>query len=365
MKNMKKSEKTEISKVTKIAKTALPGLAAVIIIAAGIICFMFRHELKTLSTLKEKRAGVYIMTYDGDYGFDEFLETGADSDADIEAFVTKRLLKGLPIALNVSDAGCTAFVSQNEEGDIIYARNFDFVYAPFLQVYTDPDNGYASVSTVNLSFAGYGKDNLPSSGISINNFLALAAPFLPFDGMNEKGVCIALLAVPEVQMTADPDKITLNTTTAIRLVLDKAASTDEAVELLKKYNIYFSGDITCHFLIADAAGKSIIVEYYDGGLQVVESDTDYQIASNFVAYNGLNIGEGYTEFDRYNAVEEVLRNHHVVTLEECENLLNAIGVYDGETDKLQWSVVYNLTDKTGRIWPHRDISEAWDFTILQ
>ena len=98
MKNMKKSEKTEISKVTKIAKTALPGLAAVIIIAAGIICFMFRHELKTLSTLKEKRAGVYIMTYDGDYGFDEFLETGADSDADIEAFVTKRLLKGLPIA---------------------------------------------------------------------------------------------------------------------------------------------------------------------------------------------------------------------------------------------------------------------------
>lgn len=365
MQIMKRTNKTEILKRSKVTKIVLLGLAAVIIILAGIMCFMFRHELKTLSTLKEKSAGAYIMTYDGDYGFDEFLETGADSDADIEAFVTKRLLKGLPIALNVSDAGCTAFVSQNEEGDIIYARNFDFVYAPFLQVYTDPDNGYASVSTVNLSFAGYGKDNLPSRGISINNFLALAAPYLPFDGMNEKGVCIALLAVPEVQMTDDPDKVTLNTTTAIRLVLDKAASAGEAVELLRKYNIYFSGDITCHFLIADATGKSVIVEYYDGGLQVVESDTDYQIASNFVAYNGLNIGEGYTEFDRYNAVEEVLRNNHVVTLEECEDLLNAIGVYDGEADKLQWSVVYNLTDKTGRIWPHRNSSEAWDFGIVK
>lgn len=329
----------------------------------GILCFMFRHELKTLSTLKEKGVGVYTMTYDGDYGFDAFLEIGASSDADIEAFVTKRLLKGLPIELNVSDAGCTAFVSRNEEGDIIYARNFDFLYAPFLQVYTNPDNGYVSVSTVNLSFAGYGEGNLPSSGISFQNFLTLAAPFLPFDGMNEKGVCIALLAVPEVWMIDDPDKITLNTTTAIRLVLDKAATIDEAVELLRKYNIYFSGDVTCHFLIADATGKSVIVEYYDNELQVVESDTDYQIASNFIAYHGLNIGEGYTEFDRYDAVEKVLQNNNTVTMEDCEKLLNTVGIYDGETDKLQWSVVYNLTDKTGRIWPYRDTGEAWDFTI--
>jgi len=347
----------------KKTKRILLGIAVVIIAFVGILCFMFRHELKTLSTLKEKGVGVYTMTYDGDYGFDAFLEIGASSDADIEAFVTKRLLKGLPIELNVSDAGCTAFVSRNEEGDIIYARNFDFLYAPFLQIYTNPDNGYASVSTVNLTFAGYGEDNLPSSGISFQNFLTLAAPFLPFDGMNEKGVCIALLAVPEVQMIYDFDKITLNTTTAIRLVLDKAASVDEAVELLRNYNIYFSGDVTCHFLIADATGKSVIVEYYDNGLQVVESDTDYQIASNFIAYHGLNIGEGYTEFDRYDAVEKALQNNNTVTLEDCEKLLNTIGIYDGETDKLQWSVVYNLTDKTGRIWPYRDTGEAWDFMI--
>lgn len=347
----------------KKTKRILLRIAVVIMAFVGILCFMFRHELKTLSTLKEKGVGVYTMTYDRDYGFDAFLEIGASSDADIEAFVTKRLLKGLPIELNVSDAGCTAFVSRNEEGDIIYARNFDFLYAPFLQVYTNPDNGYVSVSTVNLSFAGYGEGNLPSSGISFQNFLTLAAPFLPFDGMNEKGVCIALLAVPEVWMIDDPDKITLNTTTAIRLVLDKAATIDEAVELLRKYNIYFSGDVTCHFLIADATGKSVIVEYYDNGLQVVESDTDYQIASNFIAYHGLNIGEGYTEFDRYDAVEKVLQNNNTVTVEDCEKLLNTVGIYDGETDKLQWSVVYNLTDKTGRIWPYRDTGEAWDFTI--
>ncbi len=350
----------------KIVRNVISVVAAILIAAVMIAGLLFRHELKTLSSLKEYKPGVYTMTYDGDYGFDTFLKYGATSDKDIEKFVTKRLLKGISIKINVTDAGCTAFVSTNENGEIIFGRNFDFEYAPFMQIYTNPDNGYASISTVNLSFAGYSKDNLPTSGIGINNFLTLGAPFLPFDGMNEKGVCMALLAVPEAQMTNDPNKITLNTTTAIRLVLDKAASVDEAIELLKQYNIYFSGNVECHFLIADATGKSVIVEYYDGGLQVVKSDKDYQIASNFIAYNGVNIGEGFTEFERYDVVEKVLtENNNMVSMDACESLLNEIGVeYEG-VDKLQWSVVYNLTEKSGRIGPHRNGDDAWNFEIEQ
>ena len=349
-----------------IIKRIVFGLISIVLVLILVLLFLFRHELRTLYTLKEKSPGVYTMTYDGDYGFDEFLKTGAKSDKDIEAFVTKRLLKGLPIKINVTDAGCTAFVTRNETGDIIFARNFDFEYAPILQVHTDPDDGYASVSTVNLSFAGYDRDNLPTSGIGFNNFLTLAAPFLPFDGMNEKGVCMALLAVPEVQKKDDPDKVTLNTTTAIRLVLDKAASVDEAVALLKQYNIYFSGDVNCHFLIADETGKSVIVEYYDGGLQEVTTDTDYQIASNFIAYHGVNIGEGYTEFERYDAVEKALLEHkNSMTMPQYEDLLNTIGVRNGDVDKLQWSVVYNLTRDCGRIWPYRKSELAWNFDVKE
>ena len=348
-----------MKKAIKIIIIAILSLA---LVAVVVLLIMFRHELKTLTTLTEKSKGVYTMTYDGDYGFDDFLKVGAKSDADIEKFVTARLLKGLPISINVTGAGCTAFVSRNENGDVIFARNFDFTYAPFVQVHTKPDNGYASVSTVNLSFAGYNADNLPSSGIGFNNFLTLAAPFLPFDGMNEKGVCMALLAVPEVLMTDDPDKVTLNTTTAIRLVLDKAASVDEAVSLLRQYNIYFSGGVDCHFLIADASGKSVIVEYYDNDLQVVEPDCGYQIASNFIAYNGVNIGEGYSEFERYDAVENAIRSSdNEMTMDKCAELLNEIGVYYEGTDKLQWSVIYDLTAGTGKIWPHRDLTKAWEF----
>ena len=337
-------------------------ITLLVLFIAGI--FLFWNELRTLSTLRKlDDYGMYQMTYYGDYGFDEFLKSGATGDADIEAFVTKRLLKGLPLDLGVTGDGCTAFVTRNEEGNVLFGRNFDFLYAPSMQIYTTPQNGYASVSTVNLAFAGYSEDYLPS-GLSFDSFLTLAAPFLPFDGMNEKGVAIALLAVPEAAPAYDADKITLNTTTAIRLVLDKAATVEEAIELLRQYNIYFSGDISCHYLIADASGHSVIVEYYDNDLQVVETERPYQIASNFIAYNDLNIGEGFTEFERYNQVQNVLEiNNGVIDKDVAIHLLAEVGVMDGDTDKLQWSVLYNLTTGNGQIFAHRNLDNIIAFHL--
>lgn len=344
--------------------TLLLVIAAVLLLLFIASLSLFRNELRSLTSLKKiDDYGMYQMTFYGDYGFDEFLKTGASADSDIEAFVTKRLLKGLPIDLGIVGDGCTAFAVKNENGDILFGRNFDFEYSPSLQVYTAPEHGYASVSTVNLTFAGYSREHLPD-GTLFDRFLTLAAPFLPFDGINEKGLAIALLAVPEAQAPYDPDKITLNTTTAIRLVLDKAADVDEAVELLRQYNIYFSGDITCHYLIADASGRSVIVEYYDQELQVVETDSEYQIASNFIAFDGLSIGEGYTEFERYDRVQSVIEeNGCVLDAGSAIALLADVGISDGVTDMLQWSVLYNLTTGDGEIFAHRKTDNVIAFHL--
>lgn len=337
-------------------------LACFFIVGVFTAGALFFNELRSLTSLKKvDDYPMYTMTYYGDYGFDEFLEIGAEKDSDIEEFVTARLLKGLPIDLGVTGDGCTAFVTHNDADEIIFGRNFDFDYTPSLQVLTTPDDGYASISTVNLTFAGYSKDNLPEG---FNSFLALAAPYLPFDGVNEKGVAMALLAVPEVQIDDDENKVTLNTTTAIRLVLDKAATVDEAVELLRNYNIYFSADVNCHYLIADAAGRSVIVEYWDGKLQTVEPEDDYQVASNFVAYNSLNIGEGFTEFDRYDKVVQCIEaNDGKLNEQQAIDLLQEIGIYDGDTDKLQWSVVYNLTTLEGKVFAHRHTENIQSFML--
>jgi len=358
---MIRQENREKNKIIKYVGRVLLSIIVMLLI---LILILFWNEIHSLLSLKQvDEYGMYQMTYYGDYGFDEFLQTGAESDTDIEKFVTKRLLKGLPIDLGVTGDGCTAFAVRNEKGEMLYGRNFDFTYAPSLQLYTNPQSGYASVSTVNLSFAGYSANNLPHS-FSPDSFLTLAAPFLPFDGMNEKGVAIALLAVPKAQLERDENKVTLNTTTAIRLVLDQAASVDEAITLLKKYNIYFSGGIDCHYLIADASGRTVLVEYYDGALQVVETDTNYQIASNFIAYNGLNIGEGFTEFERYHTVESAI-SENSGTLNEAQavSVLSEVGVMNETTDKLQWSVVYNLSTGDGTLFAHRNTNNMINFHL--
>ena len=88
-------------------------IIAVLLIAVTALYF---NEIRSLSSLTKKDDyPLYQMTYYGDYGFDEFLKTGAHSDSDIEAFVTKRLLKGVPIDLGVTGDGCTAFVTKNEK----------------------------------------------------------------------------------------------------------------------------------------------------------------------------------------------------------------------------------------------------------
>lgn len=70
------------------------GIALLLVLIAALI--LFWSELRSLMSLeKVDDYGMYQMTYHADYGFDEFLEVGASDDADIKAFVTKRLLKGL------------------------------------------------------------------------------------------------------------------------------------------------------------------------------------------------------------------------------------------------------------------------------
>ena len=339
-------------KTLKRTGIALLCVAVVIIIIAAAV---FSNEIRSLVSIRRlDNYGMFQMTYYGDYGFDEFLKTGASGDGDIEEFIVRRLLKGLPVDLGITSGGCTVFVTRDENGDIIYGRNFDFSYSPSMQIVTKPKNGYASISTVNLAFVGYSESKLPS-GLNFKSFLTLAAPFLPFDGMNEKGLAIASLAVPGTDPPPyDEGKITLNTTTAMRLVLDKAATVDEAVELLKQYNIYFSGGIDCHFLAADAGGRSAIIEYYDGDMRVTPAGAPYQIASNFIAYNGLNIGEGYSEFERYDAVRNAIENNGGrLGEEQAAALLAEVGVRSEGEDKLQWSVVYNLTALDGTIFAHR------------
>jgi penicillin V acylase-like amidase (Ntn superfamily) len=152
----------------------------------------------------------------------------------------------------------------------------------------------------------------------------------------------------------------LNTTTAIRLMLDKAATVEEAVALLKDYNLYFSGDIQCHYLVADATGNAVVLEFWDNELKVVKAPDAYPAATNFVMYNGLNIGEGFTEFERYDAIQDRLaQTKGIISETDAMSLLGQVAT----PGRIQWSVVYNMKKLTASIAVRGDYSSIYDYSL--
>lgn len=351
------------SKVKLIIGRIVMGFVCLAVLAGAAAVFIFRHELKTLSSLKKVDEDIlYYMAYDGDYGFDEFLETGASNDAELISFVTKKLLKGLPLEFSIPDLGCSTFHAQTGSGEEIFGRNFDLTYSPALFVETEPENGYRSLSTVNLAFLGFGEEKLPES--FMQKVITLAAPYAPMDGMNEMGVSIAVLKIADNPTNQESDKTDITTTTAIRLVLDKAASVDEAVGLLGQYDMHSSAGSCYHFQIADRDGNSAVVEYVDNELVVLEAEKNYQMATNFLlAGQKYNFGSGQ---DRYEILKNTLDASAGVLEDEQAgmDLLQAVSkdwyVADdtGKRNATQWSVIYNNTNLTAKVVTQRQYGKA-------
>lgn len=352
----------------KIFKRIGIAFLVVIIVVAGGIYMLFRHEISSLMSLEKiDDHTLYTMEYDGDYGFDDFLETGASSDGELVDFVVKKLLKGIPVEFSIPNLGCSTFNAQTKDGDYIFGRNFDLTYSPALFVKTKPDHGYASMSTVNLGFLGFNKDKQPDS--LTKQITTLAAPYAPLDGLNEKGLSIGVLLIPTEETNQQTDKIDITTTTAVRLVLDKAATVDEAVELLKQYDMHSSAKSSYHFQIADASGKSVVVEYVNNQISIVKADKSYQMATNFLLTPGdYDFGKGQ---DRYEKMKTILDKSNGIIENEQKgmDILNSASQplhqnEEGQETGTQWSIVYNNTDLTAKIIMGRKYDQvAHEFSL--
>lgn len=109
---------------------------------------------------------------------------------------------------------------------------------------------------------------------------------------DSKGLCVAVLMIQDrpgfQQDTGKPD---LTTTTAVRLLLDKAADVEEAVDLLSQYDMHASAGMMVHFALADASGHSVVVEYIDNEMAVTETP----VVTNYYLSPGEKYGIGTEE----------------------------------------------------------------------
>ncbi|MBG0816477.1 linear amide C-N hydrolase [Planomonospora sp. ID82291] len=175
--------------------------------------------------------------------------------------------------------GCSLFAAHGDPAAPVFGRNFDYAHQPALLLFTAPPDGHASVSMVDVSYLGLTSE--ADFTTAAGREALLKAPLLPFDGMNAKGLVVGMATVPAWEPGSDPARRTVGSVRIMRLVLDGAATVDEAVAVFGRHNVDPSDSPPLHYMVADAAGRSAIIEFVGGEMVVHRGRGPWQAMVNF------------------------------------------------------------------------------------
>jgi hypothetical protein len=301
------------------------------------------NETATLASLKQvDDYPLYTMQYFGEY----------DS----------RRTSVLPAAKKADSTpswACSLFTVLLDQDHLLYGRNYDWSFSPALLVFTDPPDGYASVSMVDMEYLGFsGQTVFNLTELPLDDLEGLLdAPLLPFDGMNEHGLAIGMAAVSPGDMQADPAKETIGSLGIMREILDHARDVDEAIAIIKRYNIDFEGGPPIHYLMADANRKSVLVEFYRGELHIIENEQPWHLATNFLRSSVEDPQDGNCW--RYNKINSrLIEDQGMLDAKSAMGLLAEVA-----QENTQWSVVYQMTRGEVSVAMGRDYTQVQTFQI--
>lgn len=317
------------------------------------------------SEIVELENGFSAVRYDGDYGFDEFLAGGgASSDGEVVEYLANNLLSDL----NLGDLlggifGCSTIAVQNPEGETLFGRNFDWENCEAMVVESHPENGYASLSTVNMDFITQNVGGgMVGMALNLDEVKTLAALYAPLDGMNEGGLAVSVNMIQDsAAIEQNTDKPDITTTTAIRLLLDQAGNVDEALELLGQYDLHGSMGMMVHFAIADSTGRSVAVEYVDNEMIVTETP----VLTNFYLAEGEKQGIGTQQsHERYDILLNQLEETPQMGMEDVRDALDSVSKDNfGEFESTEWSIVMNLSAGEARYYHRENYNQNYTFRL--
>ena len=346
------------------------GILAVLLLA---VRFIWGGEITSIRTITSVNGNPYLyrMEYKLAYDLDEIIRMEIDENAELLDYVVGRIGKGLPIKMksaqvadengNLGTINCTSFQAKKADGDgYFYGRNYDYFKNPTLVTVSHPKNGYASIACSDMSHFGYSLEKLPTS--FLKKLSCLAAIYAPVDGMNEKGLCTSIMALPKQASRQETEKPNVGTTLIMRLWLDRCATVEEALALLETVDVRHDATVGSgyHYMIADALGNSAVVEFdpNDGWKTLVTRKPEGQ---NWMHVTNHLLHEKYysTEPDpalgnphskswwRYETCGAYLSAHNgILTLEEAQECLALVHWKDlvwenGTVEDTQYSNVYD------------------------
>lgn len=387
----------------KRCKSILLGLIILAILAILAAFSIWGNEISALMSFEQVRerndahldGSVYTMHVKGGFYLDDFVaQGGVKSDSELISFVTQKITKGL-IPMNISDPeiGCSSFTAVTADGDVLFGRNYDFSKTNTVIVTTEASEGrHATISSVDLQFLGIDVDSDVTA--LMDKIICLAAPYAPLDGINDAGVSCGIYMTYQggeetVATNQNTDKPDFTSTTLLRMILDYADNVDEAVEIAKSYDLHDSAKTSYHYMVADASGRSAILEWIgendatdndgsarrlvvhyndaDDYLGQPEAESRFQWITNFVVnpgYYDLSAPEDKKGFDRYEHIYQELSavGGIVASEQDAMDILAAVGRRTWNNDDSNactvHSVVYNLTDKTAMWIPNENYGDA-------
>ena len=350
-----------MNKVLKGILIVLLSVLAVVCLAVLSFLGVYFSRIQTMGSIEQLTDyadgyNLYRMDVQYNYSLDDIIDYGIQDDQTMIDAILKEALPIIPVKMEVPKYGCTAFTLTDTDGGVHMGRNYDFrKNTSAMLVYCQPKDGYASMAFAALDNVAA---NVPDENIK-KQLASLTAPFICLDGMNEKGVSIAVLTLDSEPVRQSTGKPVISTTLAIRLVLDRAATTEEAVALLRGYDMFASSGRDYHFYITDASGDGRVIEYDIDGEPRELIDTPSEAVTNFFIRhkdevlpdqkNGI-LGHGK---ERYDAVMEILETEKGnytgdtvwTALQTAAQDLNP----DAITSNTQWSISYNNTDLSADI----------------
>ena len=337
---------------------------------------------------KDGMGRLYEIDYTADYKLDAVLQSGCTETTQLFRYIAYLLYDSIPSnQAKVSlGEGCSAFaVPEAVNGNFLMGRNYDYRHSTStgyqdiaaILVHTAPKDGKRSFSMVDGLNLGYAK-GFYTDGITDLSLL-MGLPYAALDGINEDGFAIGVLSLNENQTNQQSGKPRIGTTTAIRMLLDRASTVKEAIEMLKAYDMDMrgSGRSNYHYFMADATGDYAIVEYTrpegDAIPRVMEvltgNDTLRCVTNFYVSPTMVGTTDGWGSEHgkhRYEALRStLLTNNYALKEDNAMTLLQDVSQPPTEelTSQTQWSALYNLTEKTLRLSILREYGKEYDFKV--
>ena len=346
------------------------GVLAALSIVVGCIWGGEITALRSIQTV-EGNEYLYTMEYKAAYDLDDVIENDIDENAELLDYVIKRVGKGLPIKIKSSQVAdengematinCTSFQAVQAEGEgFWYGRNYDYFKNPTMVTVSHPKKGYASIACSDMSHFGYSLEKLPASFAKKLN--CLASIYAPVDGINEKGLCTSIMALPKQASQQDTPKHDVGTTIIMRLWLDRCATVQEALDLLEEVDVRHDATVGSgyHYMVADANGDCAVVEFdkesnWKTMIVRKSSDSHSMLVTNhllsdkyYTTEPDAAVGNPHSKsWWRYETTGSYLRDHDgTLTLEQAQECLSQVHWKDlvwenGTVEDTQYSNVYD------------------------